>query len=84
MRDADSLSDNMWLVLSEPLCWVIVGVAALLGVMWQAVMALGFGLIFGGPMLVVLLYLRGLKQATFLCGICAREASFSEARQPRG
>ena len=84
IREAASPSDNVWVIFTEPICWVILGIAALLGVFLQAVFALAFGILFCAPVLVVILYLRGLKKASFLCVSCGREASFSEVTQRRG
>jgi hypothetical protein len=82
IREAGSLDDNLWVALTEPLGWALIGIAALLGVMWQTVFALTFAVLFGAPILVVVLYLRGLRRGQFLCANCGKQSSFGEVRHP--
>lgn len=84
IRQSGPPSNEIWLALTEPICWVVLGVAALFGVMWQAVFAMAFALLAGVPFLVLILYVRGVKNGTFLCTTCGREASFAEVARRRG
>lgn len=64
--------------VAEPIAWAMAGGAALFGVLTEAVFALTFALLFGGPILAAVLYVRSLRRSEFLCTRCGEQSSYGK------
>ncbi len=64
--------------LIEPLGWVMLGTAAFVGYLWQAIFGLTLALIIVVPLGGIWLYLRGVRQGVFLCSTCGVQLTFAQ------
>jgi ABC-type siderophore export system fused ATPase/permease subunit len=70
VRAAPTAKSQLAVALAEPATFLVLGVAAGLGYLLEAVFGVTLVLIVIGPTMAVYLYVRGLRTSTFWCTSC--------------
>jgi hypothetical protein len=79
IRNAPSEHDVFTASLIEPLGWVVLGIAAFVGYLWEAIFGLTLALIIIVPVAGILLYFRSVRQGDFLCSTCGSQLTYAQA-----
>lgn len=64
--------------LIEPLGLVVLGIAALVGYLLEAIFSLTLALIIVVPFTGILLYFRSVRQGDFLCSTCGSQLTYAQ------
>ena len=78
VRTDPTAKSQVAVALTEPVTWLVLGVAAGLGYLWEAVFGMTLVLVVIGPIMAVYLYVRGLRISTFWCTSCQAERTYCE------
>jgi hypothetical protein len=67
-------------VLIEPVGWIVIGIAVLVGFLWETIFGLSLVLIVLGPPAVFWLYLRDIRRSDFLCTSCESQLTYMQVK----
>jgi hypothetical protein len=71
------VKSGLAVALAEPITWVVLGVASLVGYLWEAVFGFTLIAVVLGPVLALWAYIRSLSKSTFWCGTCQAELPYA-------
>jgi hypothetical protein len=78
IRRGPSARAELTTALLEPVGWVVLGGAALVGYLWEALFGLTLALLVVGPVVAVWCYLRAVRHGDFLCVSCGTEFLYAQ------
>jgi hypothetical protein len=67
-------------VLIEPIGWIVLGIAVLVGFLWETIFGLSLVLLVLGPPAVFWLYLRDICRSDFLCTGCESKLTYTQVK----
>ena len=85
IRKSPSASDRAVVaaMLAEPLWYVVLGLAALVGYLWEALFGLIAALLIFMPIVVVWLYVRSVRRGEFICSRCGSQFPYTQVAARR-
>lgn len=78
IRNAPSERGMFAASLIEPLGWVVLGIAAFVGHLWEAIVGLTLALVIVVPLAGIWLYFRSVRQGDFLCPTCGVQLTYAQ------
>jgi len=66
--------------LIEPVGWIVIGIAVLVGFLWETIFGLSLVLIVFGLPAVFWLYLHDIRRSDFLCTGCESQLTYTQAK----
>jgi hypothetical protein len=84
IRNHDPVKDVFWPVaLAEPIIWMVFGIAAYVGYLYETVFAVALPLLFVAPVFAVWMYLKDIRRSDFICKTCNVQSSYAKVSSQR-
>jgi hypothetical protein len=66
--------------LTEPVGWIVLGIAVLVGFLWETIFCLSLVLVVFGLPAAFWLYLRDIRRSDFLCTSCESQLTYMQVK----
>jgi hypothetical protein len=84
IRNHDLVKEAFWpAALAEPILWMVFGIAAYAGYLYETVFAVTLPLLIVAPCLAIWMYLKDIRRSDFICQTCNTQSSYAKVSKQR-